>query len=227
MKILQVLFVAIGVAAARSAPYPPQGYGQQESYEPQGYQQPTYPPPTYPTTYPPSTYPTTYPTTYPPPTYPTTYPTTYPPSTYPTTYPTTYPPTTYPPSTYPPSTYPPPVYHPSYQCSHEYFQCPPLNSVYRVDHYGKHTQVYAPHRFYYEHSDPRCYIQCDEAGNAFSRPCPYGQVYNRYLTDYNNVNVCVPDLSPIENCWYAVDRAVRKRGPTGYMEVLKQFPVEG
>ncbi|XP_013388424.1 extensin-like [Lingula anatina] len=174
MKILQVLVVAIGVAVARSAPYEPQGHGQQQSYEPQGYQQPTYPPPTYPT-YPPSTYPT------------------YPPSTYP---PSTYPPSTYP--TYPPSTYPPPTYHPpAYQCSHEYFQCPPLNSVYRVDHYGKHTKVYAPNRFYYEHSDPRCYIQCDEAGNAFSRPCPYGQVYNRYLTDYNNVNVCVPDGSGV------------------------------
>ncbi|XP_013382816.1 uncharacterized protein LOC106153433 [Lingula anatina] len=93
-------------------------------------------------------------------------------------------------------TYPPPTYHPpTYQCRHEYFQCPPLNKVYRVDGYGKHTKVYAPNRFYYEHSDPRCYIQCDEAGNAFFRPCPYGQVYNRYLTDYNIVNVCVSDGS--------------------------------
>ncbi|XP_013382815.1 uncharacterized protein LOC106153432 [Lingula anatina] len=99
------------------------------------------------------------------------------------------------PSYHPPS-YKQPSYHqPTHYCSHQYFQCPPLNKVYRVDGYGKHTQVYAPNRFYYEHSDPRCYIQCDEAGNAFSRPCPYGQVYNRYLTDYNNVNVCVSDGS--------------------------------
>ncbi|XP_013403548.1 uncharacterized protein LOC106168877 [Lingula anatina] len=46
--------------------------------------------------------------------------------------------------------------------------------------YGYKVNVYTDGDYYENHDDPSCFWQCDEYGQAFAKPCPYGQRFDRY-----------------------------------------------